>query len=70
LWIVFIGLFTVGAMVGGISAIQQEYEDTLDSSYQSGSMTTDEIDVEVEPQANSPAEAAEEAPPPVDSAKE
>jgi uncharacterized membrane protein YhaH (DUF805 family) len=70
LWIVFIGLFTVGAMVGGISAIQQEYEDTLESSYQSGSMTTDEIDVEVEPQANSPAEAAEEAPPPVDSAKE
>ena len=70
LWIVFIGLFTVGAMVGGISAIQQEYEDTLESSYQSGSMTTEEIDVEVEPQANSPAEAAEEAPPPVDSAKE
>jgi uncharacterized membrane protein YhaH (DUF805 family) len=70
LWIVFIGLFSVGAMVGGISAIQQGYEDTLESSYQSGSMTTDEIDVEVEPEANSPAEAAEEASPPVDSAKE
>lgn len=70
LWIVFIGLFSVGAMMGGISAIQQGYEDTLESSYQSGSMTTDEIDVEVEPEANSPAEAAEEASPPVDSAKE
>jgi uncharacterized membrane protein YhaH (DUF805 family) len=70
LWIVFIGLFGVGAMLGGISAIQQEYEHSLESSYQSGSVTTDEIDVDVEPEANSPAEAAEDAPPPVDSAKE
>jgi uncharacterized membrane protein YhaH (DUF805 family) len=70
LWIVFIGLFSIGAMVGGISAIQQGYEDTLESSYQSGSVSSDEIDVEVQPQANSPAEAAEQAPPPVDSAKE
>lgn len=70
LWIVFIGLFCVGAMVGGISAIQQGYEDSLESSYQSGSATIDEIDVEVEPEANSPADAAEEASPPVDSAKE
>lgn len=70
LWIVFIGLFGVGAMVGGISAIQQEYDDSLDSSYQSGPMTIDEIDVDVQPQANSPAKAAEQASPPVDSAKE
>ncbi|WCM50911.1 DUF805 domain-containing protein [Pseudomonas sp. WJP1] len=70
LWIVFIGLFAVGAMVGGISTIQQGYEDSLESSYQSGSVTIDEIDVEVQSQANSPAEAAEQAPPPVDSAKE
>jgi uncharacterized membrane protein YhaH (DUF805 family) len=70
LWIVFIGLFGVAAMLGGISAIQQEYEDSLESSYQSGSVSTEEIDIDVEPEANSPAEAAEEAPPPVDSAKE
>ncbi|MNC83796.1 hypothetical protein D3C75_1379640 [compost metagenome] len=57
-------------MLGGISAIQQEYEDSLESSYQSGSVSTEEIDIDVEPEANSPAEAAEEAPPPVDSAKE
>ena len=69
LWIVFIGLFGVAAMLGGISAIQQEYEDSLESSYQSGSVSTEEIDIDVEPEANSPAEAAEEAPPPVDSAK-
>ncbi|MCU0116622.1 DUF805 domain-containing protein [Pseudomonas sp. B2M1-30] len=70
LWIVVIGLFFVGAMVGGISAIQQEYESSLESSYESGSVTTDEIDVEVEPAADSAADAAEEAQAPVDSAKE
>ncbi|WP_285419352.1 DUF805 domain-containing protein [Pseudomonas sp. efr-133-TYG-5] len=69
LWIVVIGLFFVGAMVGGISAIQQEYESNLESSYESGSVTADEVDVETEP-AISPDEAAEEAQPPVDSAKE
>ncbi|MBV4521221.1 DUF805 domain-containing protein [Pseudomonas sp. SWRI74] len=70
LWVVVIALLIVGALAGGISAIQDEYENTLESSYQSGSVTTDEIEVEVEPDANSPADAAEEAQPPVDSAKE
>ncbi len=70
LWIVFIGLFFMGGMLGGITAIQQEYESSLESSYESGSVTTDEIDVEVEPAANSADDAAEAALAPVDSAKE
>ena len=70
LWIVFIGLFFAGGMLGGIAAIQQEYETSLESSYDSGSVITDEIDVEVEPAANSADDAAEAAQAPVDSAKE
>jgi len=70
LWIVFIGLFFMGGMLGGITAIQQEYESSLESSYESGSVTTDEIDVEVEPAANSADDAAEAALAPVESAKE
>ncbi|WP_160108071.1 DUF805 domain-containing protein [Pseudomonas izuensis] len=70
LWIVFIGLVFVGAMLGGISAIQQEYESSLESSYESGSGITDEIDVETQSPANSTDDAAEEAQPPVDSAQE
>lgn len=70
LWIVFIGLFFMGGMLGGITAIQQEYESSLESSYESGLVTTDEIDVEVEPAANSADDAAEAALAPVDSAKE
>jgi uncharacterized membrane protein YhaH (DUF805 family) len=70
LWLVVIALLIVGALAGGLSAIQDEYENTLESSYQSGSVTTDEIEVEAEPDANSAADAAEEAQPPVDSAKE
>ncbi|PNA07639.1 MULTISPECIES: DUF805 domain-containing protein [unclassified Pseudomonas] len=70
LWIVFIGLFFMGGMLGGITAIQQEYESSLESSYESGSVTTDEIDVEVEPTANSADDAAEATLAPVDSAKE
>ncbi|MGE1174671.1 DUF805 domain-containing protein [Pseudomonas sp. BW7P1] len=69
LWIVFIGLFFVGGLLGGISAIQQEYETSLESSYESGSVTADEVDVEVEP-ANSAEDAAQDSPAPVDSAKE
>ncbi|MNO03617.1 hypothetical protein D3C81_2243800 [compost metagenome] len=65
-----IALVIVGALAGGLSAIQDEYQNTLESSYQSGSVTTDEIEIEVEPDANSAADAAEEAQPPVDSAKE
>lgn len=70
LWIVLIGLGFVGAMMGGISAIQQEYESSLESSYESGPAVTNEIDVETESPANSADDAAEEAQPPVDSAQE
>jgi uncharacterized membrane protein YhaH (DUF805 family) len=70
LWVVLIALLVAGALAGGISAIQDEYENTLESSYQSSSVTTDEIDVEVAPDANSTDDAAEEAQPPVDSAQE
>jgi uncharacterized membrane protein YhaH (DUF805 family) len=70
LWLVVIALMLVGAMAGGISAIQDAYENTLENSYQSGSVTTDEIDVEVEPSPNSTDDAAEQAQPPVDSAQE
>lgn len=70
LWIVFIGVFIVGAMLGGISTIQQQYESSLESSYQSSSVTIDEIDVETDSPANSANDAAEEARPPVDSAQE
>ncbi|MFJ4197683.1 DUF805 domain-containing protein [Pseudomonas sp. NPDC089534] len=70
LWIVFVGLIFAGAMVGGISAIQEEYESSLESSYESGSVTTDEIDAVAEPATISVDEAAEAAQPPVDSAKE
>jgi uncharacterized membrane protein YhaH (DUF805 family) len=70
LWIVFIALIFAGGLLGGISAIQQEYESNLESSYESGSVTTDEVEVEVEPAANSADDAAEAAQPSVDSAKE
>ena len=70
LWIVFFALIFVGGMLGGISAIQQEYESNLESSYESGSVTTDEVEVEVEAPADSADEAAEAAQAPVDSAKE
>jgi uncharacterized membrane protein YhaH (DUF805 family) len=70
LWVVFIALIFAGGILGGFSAVQQEYESNLESSYESGSVTTHEIDVEVEPAANSADEAAEAAQAPVDSAKE
>ncbi|QHC98032.1 hypothetical protein PspR84_26500 [Pseudomonas sp. R84] len=70
LWIVFFVLVFAGGMLGGISAIQQEYESNLESSYESGSVTTDEVEVEVETPADSADEAAEAAQAPVDSAKE
>ena len=70
LWLVLIALMIVGAMAGGISAIQDTYENTLENSYQSASVTTDEIEVEVEPTPNSTDDAAEQAQPPVDSAQE
>lgn len=70
LWIVFFALIFAGGMLGGISAIQQEYESNLESSYESGSVTTDEVEVEVQAPAESADEAAEAAQAPVDSAKE
>ncbi|MGJ7514773.1 DUF805 domain-containing protein [Pseudomonas baetica] len=70
LWIVLIGLFFVGAMLGGISAIQQEYETSLESSYESVPAVTEETDVETESPANSADDAAEAGQPPVDSAQE
>ncbi|MHA6232781.1 DUF805 domain-containing protein [Pseudomonas fluorescens group sp. PF-69] len=70
LWLVLIALMLIGAMAGGISAIQDTYENTLENSYQSASVTTDEIEVEVEPTPNSTDDAAEQALPPVDSAQE
>ncbi|MCF4995747.1 DUF805 domain-containing protein [Pseudomonas syringae] len=70
LWIVFIALMFVGALLGGIRAIQQEYKSNMETSYDSGSVITDEVDVELEAPSNSQSDAAEEARPPVDSAKE
>jgi uncharacterized membrane protein YhaH (DUF805 family) len=70
LWLLFIALVFAGALTGSLSAIQQEYENVLQGSYGTGSATSDEIDVDNELQPNSPGDAAEEAQPPVDSAKE
>ena len=70
LWLVVIALILVGSLAGGLSAIQEEYENAAQSSYDSSSVTTDEIDVEVAPVPNSVDDAAEEVQPPVDSAKE
>ncbi|MFY0730508.1 DUF805 domain-containing protein [Pseudomonas sp. NFX15] len=70
LWLAMIALILVGALAGGLSAIQEGYENAAQSSYESSTMNTDEIDVEVEPAPNSTDDAAEEAQPPVDSAKE
>ena len=74
LWVAFIAIIFVGALAGGITAIQQEYESAADTSYDSGSVTTDEVEVEPAAEAeqvpNSADDEAEEAPAPVDSAKE
>lgn len=70
LWIVFIALMLIAMLKGGITAIQQEYESAAQSSYETSSVTTDEIDVETEPTPNSSGDAAEEPQRPVDSAKE
>ncbi|KPG78247.1 DUF805 domain-containing protein [Pseudomonas sp. RIT-PI-o] len=69
LWIVFFALIFAGGLLGGFSAVQEEYESNLESSYDSGSGTTDEVEV-VEPPAISADEAAEPAQAPVDSAQE
>ena len=74
LWVVFIAIVIVGALAGGYSAIQEEYESTTTSSYDSGAVTTEDVEVEpaeaAEPAPDSADDEAEEAPAPVDSAKE
>lgn len=74
LWVVVIALGFVGLLAGGFSAIQQEYESAAETSYDSGSVTTDEVEVEPAAEAEAAPESAdeeaEEAPAPVDSAKE
>ncbi|UVL99175.1 DUF805 domain-containing protein [Pseudomonas atacamensis] len=69
LWIVFFALIFAGGLLGGFSAVQEEYESNLESSYDSGAVTTDEVEV-VEPPVISANEAAEPAQAPVDSAQE
>ncbi|MBC3209925.1 DUF805 domain-containing protein [Pseudomonas sp. SWRI111] len=70
LWIVFFALIFAGGLLGGFTAVQEEYESSLESSYDGGAVSTDEIETEVEPPVNSADDAAEAAQAPVDSAKE
>ncbi|MDI3356529.1 DUF805 domain-containing protein [Pseudomonas sp. UYIF39] len=74
LWLVFIAILLIGGLTGGLTTIQSEYESATQSNYESDSVTTEEIEdqtaVEAEPAPNSADDAAEEAQPPVDSAKE
>ena len=74
MWLVFIAILFIGGLPGGISAIQDEYENATESSYESDSVTTEEIEDQTAVEAgltpNSADDAAEEAQPPVDSAKE
>lgn len=74
LWIVVIAIVFIGALAGGITAIQQEYESAAETSYDSGSVTTDEVEAQpaanAEQAPNSADDEAEQAPAPVDSAKE
>jgi uncharacterized membrane protein YhaH (DUF805 family) len=74
LWLVFIAILFIGGLTGGLTTLQSEYESATQSGYESDSVTTEEIEdqtaVEAEPAPNSADDAAEEAQPPVDSAKE
>ncbi|VVO34506.1 DUF805 domain-containing protein [Pseudomonas fluorescens] len=74
LWLVFVAILLIGGLTGGLTAIHSEYESATESRYESDSVTTGEIEdqtaVEAEPAPNSADDAAEEARPPVDSAKE
>lgn len=74
LWLVFIAIMFIGGLAGGLTAIQDEYENAAQSSYESSAVITDEVEVEpaeqAEPIPDSAEDEAEEAPPPVDSAKE
>lgn len=74
LWVVFIVVVFLGALAGGFTALQQEYESAAETSYDSSSVITDEVEVEpteeVEQIPDSADDEAEEAQAPVDSAKE
>ncbi|MHC8307633.1 DUF805 domain-containing protein [Pseudomonas sp. PB3P13] len=74
LWLVFIALGLIGGLAGGLTAIQSEYESAAQGTYERDSVTTDEIEdpaaVEAEPVPDAVEDSAEEARPPVDSAKE
>lgn len=74
LWLVFVTVVFIGALTGGIGALQNEYESTTESSYESGSVTTDEVEVEPATEAETAPDStdaeAEQAPAPVDSAEE
>ncbi|KAA0982869.1 DUF805 domain-containing protein [Pseudomonas sp. ANT_J28] len=74
LWLVFIAILFIGGLTGGLTTLHSEYESATQSSYESDSVTTEEIEdqtaVEAEPAPNSADDAAENAQPPVDSAKE
>ena len=74
LWLVFVAILFIGGLTGGLTAIQSEYESAAESRYESDSVITEEIEdqnaAEAEPAPNSADDAAEEARPPVDSAKE
>ena len=77
LWLAFIALIFVGALAGGITALQQEYETAAETSYDSSTVITDDVEVESADEAeeapnsaDDAADAAEEAQPPVVSAQE
>lgn len=55
LWLAAIALFLVGAISGGIAALQEEYESVSQSSYETGPASTEEDDA-----ANAPAAADQE----------
>ncbi|MEB0046923.1 MULTISPECIES: DUF805 domain-containing protein [unclassified Pseudomonas] len=74
LWVAFIAIMFFAGLSGGISTLRNEYESATETSYDSGSVTTDDVEVEpaesAEQAPNSTDDAAEAAQPPVDSAKE
>jgi hypothetical protein len=72
--LVAVAILFVGGLTGGLTAIQSEYESAAERSYESDSVTVEEIEdqtaVQAEPAPNSAEDAAEAARPPVDSAQE
>lgn len=71
LWLVFIAVVFIGALAGGFSTLQQQYESAAEASYDSS--VIDEVEVEPAPAIEIPDTADEEAEPvpaPVESAKE